>query len=269
VLGTRPGAGASGWNRPRLEHRAIFLVTRTLGDYLPLLFGGIPVTLEITFAAIVLVVLFGFLFGLGRSSSHGLIRWPSGALVEFLRGSSAIVQLFWAFYVLPFLGVDLSPFTAGVLVLGLNGGAYFSEVVRAGMASVPRGQVEAAIALHMSRWFRFRRILLPQALPVMVPPFGNALIDMLKFSALLSLVTIHELAYRADAIRSALGESGPVYGLTLLIYFAIAMALSFAVSRLEVMVSRWAGRTVRERRQGRLSGRRGATVVPRWAFPGR
>jgi polar amino acid transport system permease protein len=246
----------------------MFLVTRTLGDYLPLLLGGIPVTLEVTFAAIVLVVLSGFIFGLGRSSGHRLLRWPSGALVEFLRGSSAIVQLFWAFYVLPFLGVDLSPFTAGVLVLGLNGGAYFSEVVRAGMASVPRGQMEAAITLHMSTWFRFRRVLLPQALPVMIPPFGNALIDMLKFSALLSLVTIHELAYRADAIRSVLGESGPVYGLTLLIYFVIAIVLSFAVSRLEAVVSRWAGRTVRQKGADRTAARRGGSVVPRWAFPG-
>jgi polar amino acid transport system permease protein len=246
----------------------MFLVTRTLGDYLPLLLGGVPVTLEVTFAAITLVVLFGFIFGLGRSSGHRLLRWPSGALVEFLRGSSAIVQLFWAFYVLPFLGVDLSPFTAGVLVLGLNGGAYFSEVVRAGMASVPRGQMEAAITLHMSAWFRFKRVLLPQALPVMIPPFGNALIDMLKFSALLSLVTIHELAYRADAIRSVLGESGPVYGLTLLIYFVIAIALSFAVSRLEALASRRAGRTVQERGADRVAARRGGSIVPRWAFPG-
>lgn len=245
------------------------LASRTLGDYLPLLFGGIPVTLEVTFAAIVLVVLFGFLFGLGRASGRRVLRWPCGALVEFLRGSSAIVQLFWAFYVLPFLGIDLSPFTAGVLVLGLNGGAYFSEVVRAGMASVPRGQVEAAVALHLSPWYRFRRIMLPQALPVMVPPFGNALIDMLKFSALLSLVTIQELAYRADAIRSVLGESGPVYGLTLVIYFAMAMALSFGVSRMELLVNRWAGRPRRVRRApGGATADRGSPV-PRWAFPGR
>lgn len=247
---------------------APLLASRTLGDYLPLLFGGIPVTLEVTFAAIVLVVLFGFLFGLGRSSGRRALRWPAGALVEFLRGSSAIVQLFWAFYVLPFLGIDLSPFTAGVLVLGLNGGAYFSEVVRAGLASVPRGQVEAAVALHLSPWFRFRRIMLPQALPVMVPPFGNALIDMLKFSALLSLVTIQELAYRADAIRSVLGESGPVYGLTLLIYFAMAVALSFGVSRLEVLANRWAGRPRRARR-ARVARHQRESAVPHWAFPGR
>jgi polar amino acid transport system permease protein len=247
----------------------MLLAARTLPEYLPLLFGGVPVTLEVTFAAIVLVVVSGFVFGLGRSSGRRLLSWPCAIFVEVLRGSSAIVQLFWAFYVLPFLGVDLSPFTAGVLVLGLNGGAYFSEVVRAGFASVPRGQTEAAVALNLSPWFRFWRVLLPQALPVMVPPFGNALIDMLKFSALLSLVTIHELAFRADAIRSVLGESGPVYGLTLLMYFALAMALSILVTRLERLVNRWAGRPSAVAPQQTARARRANAAVPEWAFPGR
>jgi polar amino acid transport system permease protein len=241
--------------------------TRTFTDYLPLLLQGIPVTLELTFAAIALVLLSAFAFGLGRSSKSRLLRWPCGVLVEVLRGSSAIVQLFWAFYVLPFLGINLSPFAAGVLVLGLNGGAYFSEVVRAGFASVPRGQTEAAVALNLSAWFRLRRIILPQALPVMVPPFGNALIDMLKFTALLSLITIHELAYRADAIRSVLSESGPVYGLTLLIYFGLALALSLAIQRLESLVNRWAGRSEQVTTGLAGSSQKRTSSVPRWAFP--
>jgi polar amino acid transport system permease protein len=240
----------------------------SLSDYLPLLLKGIPITLELTFAAITLVVISGFVLGLGRSSRIRAIRWPCGFVVEVLRGSSAIVQLFWAFYVLPFLGIELSPFTAGVLVLGLNGGAYFSEVVRASFASVPKGQTEAAIALNLSAWFRLTRVVLPQALPLMVPPFGNALIDMLKFTALLSLVTINELAFRADAIRSVLSEGGPVYGLTLLIYFALALIFSLAVQRLEIVVNRWAGRVDVGRGLSGSSPKRTSTV-PRWAFPAR
>jgi polar amino acid transport system permease protein len=235
---------------------------RTLQDYLPLLFQGVPVTLEATLASITLVVISGFAFGLGRSSKTRLLRWPVGLVVEVFRGSSAIAQLFWAFYVLPFFGVELSPFVAGVMVLGLNGGAYFSEVVRAAFAAVPKGQTEAAIALNLSSWFRLRRIILPQALPLMIPPFGNALIDMLKFTALLSLVTIQELAYRADAIRSVLTEAGPVYGITLLIYFAIALALSVMVQALERLVDRWGGRT----HAGGSTKGRAASSVPRWAF---
>jgi len=231
-----------------------------LTDYLPLLFQGVPITLEVTFAATALLVVSGFVFGLGRGSKNRLIRWPAGFVVEVLRGSSAIAQLFWAFYVLPYLGINLEPFTAGIMVLGLNGGAYFSEVVRAAFASVPKGQTEAAIALNLSAWFRLRRIILPQALPIMVPPFGNALIDMLKFTALLSLVTIQELAYRADAIRSVLADAAPVYSLTLLIYFAMALTLSLGVQWLERLVNRWGGRTAAG------SNQRAASGVPRWAF---
>jgi polar amino acid transport system permease protein len=243
------------------------VLANTLRDYLPLLLGGVPVTLEVTLSAIVLVVLSGFIFGLGRSANTRWLRWPAASVVEFLRGSSAIVQLFWAFYVLPFLGIDLSPFVAGVLVLGLNGGAYFSEVVRAGLASVPKGQIEASIALHLSPWYRFRRVLLPQALPVMVPPFGNALIDMLKFSALLSLITIHELAYQADTIRSVLADSGPVYSITLALYFLMAVIFSRAVAILERRINRWVGRPGFEDRVVTV-GSPAAGVVPRWAFPG-
>lgn len=240
--------------------------TPTLQDYLPLLFQGIPITLEVTFASIVVVVIAGFVLGLGRGSKNRLIRWPAGFVVEVLRGSSAIAQLFWAFYVLPYFGIELDPFIAGIAVLGLNGGAYFSEVVRAAFASVPKGQTEAAIALNLSSWFRLRRVILPQALPIMLPPFGNALIDMLKFTALLSLVTIQELAYRADAIRSVLADAAPVYSLTLLIYFAMALALSALVQRAEVLVNRWAGRTGSVL-EGAASKERAATSgVPRWAF---
>jgi polar amino acid transport system permease protein len=236
--------------------------TPTLKDYLPLLLQGIPITLELTFAAITVVVISGFVLGLGRSSKARAIRWPCGFVVEFFRGSSAIVQLFWAFYVLPFFGINLSPFVAGILVLGLNGGAYFSEVVRASFASVPKGQTEAAAALDLSPWFRLTRVLLPQALPLMVPAFGNALIDMLKFTALLSLITINELAYRADAIRSVLTEGGQVYGLTLVIYFVMSLIFSFGVQRLEFLANKWSGRPTR-------TGRKGRSGVPRWAFPSR
>ena len=238
----------------------------TLKDYLPLLLQGIPITLELTFSSIIVVVISGFVLGLGRSSKARGIRWPSAFVVEFFRGSSAIVQLFWAFYVLPFFGIELPPYVAGVLVLGLNGGAYFSEVVRASLASVPKGQTEAAAALDLSAWFRLTRVVLPQALPLMVPAFGNALIDMLKFTALLSLITINELAYRADAIRSVLTEGGEVYGLTLLIYFVLSLIFSFGVQRLEYLANRWAGRGDLARKG---PGRKGKSGVPRWAFPSR
>ena len=152
---------------------------------------------------------YGSGFGTGPDVTDKALRWVSGFVIELFRGTSALVQLFWAFYVLPFFGLELSPLVAGVLVLGLNEGSYFAEVVRPALQSVVGGQRDAAITLHLPRWYRFRRIILPQALPVMIPPFGNALIGMLKFTALVSLVTLQDIAFRASMIRSSLGNSGP------------------------------------------------------------
>ncbi len=126
--------------------------------------------------------------------------------------------------------------------------------------------MEAAITLHLPRGYRFFRIILPQALPVMIPPFGNALVTMLKFTSLVSLVTMQDLAFRAGMIRTTMGVSGEIYGLTLVIYFALAMVLVAGVYFLERAVNRWAGREV-----GPLFPWRQQQVsrVPAWAVFGR
>jgi len=233
---------------------------RTLWDYLPFLAAGIPVTLEITFLAMALAVPVGFVLALGRNSHLAILRWPAGFIIEFFRGSSAIVQLFWAFYVLPFFGINLPALAAAILVLGLNEGSYFSEIVRAGLAAVPQGQLEAAVTLGLPLRYRFFRIILPQALPIMMPPFGNELITMLKFTALVSLVTVQDLSFRARLIGSSLGESGPIFGLTIIIYFMLALVLGAAVRSLERPVNRWAGR------EFAATARR--SPIPDWAVGG-
>jgi polar amino acid transport system permease protein len=225
-------------------------------DYMPFLLGGAVVTLKITFLAMALAVPVAFVLALGRSSRIAAARWGAGFVIETFRGTSAVVQLFWAFYVLPLFGINLSPMTAGIIVLGLNEGAYFSEVVRASLR-------EAAITLHLPRGCAFFRVILPQALPVMIPPFGNALVLMLKFTALVSLVTIQDLSFRAGLIRSSLGSSGDIYGLVLLIYFGMALTLSAMVMVLERMVNRWAGRDVRAKAS---FFSRQDSPVPSWAF---
>lgn len=231
--------------------------------YLPFLLRGIPVTLEVTGLAMLLAIPTAFVLALGRSSTRRSVRWSAGAFIEVFRGTSALVQLFWAFYVLPFFGIDLSPLLAGVIVLGLNEGSYASEVVRAGLQSVRVGQSEAAIALHLPRSYRFFRVILPQALPVLIPPFGNSLINMLKFTSLVSLVTIQDLTYRAGTIRSTVGESGPIYGLTLLLYFAMALLVALAIRELERRVNRWAGR---EPVRATATKRGRTSSVPAWAL---
>jgi polar amino acid transport system permease protein len=219
--------------------------SRTLWDFLPFLAAGVPVTLEVTALAMILAVLVSVVLACGRGANHLALRWPAAFVVETFRGTSALVQLFWAFYVLPFLGIEIPALVAGVLVLGLNEGSYLSEVVRAGFGAVSPGQREAALTLGLSRIYCFFRITLPQALPVMVPPFGNALIVMLKFSALVSLVTIQDLTGRADLVANTLGQSGPVYVVVLLIYFVLSLVLALSARMLERTVNRWAGREQR------------------------
>ncbi len=229
-----------------------------LGDFLPFLLMGIPVTLEVTVLAMAVALPVSVVLALGRRSPLLALRLPAGMIVELLRGTSSLVQLFWAFYVLPFFGLNLAPLLAGVLVLGLNEGAYFSEVVRAGLAAVPAGQGEAAVALGFSRSYRFWRITLPQALPIMIPPFGNALVTMLKFTSLVSLVTIQDLAFRANMAATTLGDSAGVFAVVLVIYFALSLLLGAGARRLETLVDRRSGRPVVARRSS----------VPAWALGG-
>lgn len=217
---------------------------RSLWDFLPFFLGGIPVTLAVTFLAMAVALPVSVVLALGRNSPHAAVRWPAGFVIEFFRGSSALVQLFWAFYVLPLFGLTLPPLACGVLVLGLNEGSYMSEVVRAGLDAVPKGQREAAVALGLPARYRVFRIILPQALPLMVPPFGNELITMLKFTALVSLVTIQDVSFRASLIGDTLGQSGPIFALTILVYFVLALILGGLVRLLEHWVARRVGRHV-------------------------
>jgi polar amino acid transport system permease protein len=235
---------------------------KTLWDYLPFLLMGIPVTIEVTVLAMALTLPVAVVLALGRSSRLAVLRWPAGFVIELFRGSSSLVQLFWAFYVLPFFGINLPPLVAGVLVLGLNEGSYFSEVVRAGLNAVSPGQREAALTLGFSPAYRFFRIILPQALPVMIPPFGNALVTMLKFTSLVSLVTIQDLSFRANLIATSLGETGAVFGLVIVIYYALALLLGLGAKLLERHVNRRAGRTTPA-----LLGRP-HSAVPAWALGG-
>ena len=236
--------------------------SNTLWDYLPFLLMGIPVTIEITVLAMVLALLVAVILALARGSRLAVLRWPAGFVIELFRGSSSLVQLFWAFYVLPFFGINLPALVAGVLVLGLNEGSYFSEVVRAGINAVPPGQREAAVTLGFSPAYRFFRIILPQALPVMIPPFGNALVTMLKFTSLVSLVTIQDLSFRADLIATSLGQSASVFGIIIVIYYALALLLGFGAKQLELGVNRRAGRITPALAGGPRSS------VPAWALGG-
>jgi polar amino acid transport system permease protein len=206
-------------------------------NLLPPLLRGAEVTIEITLLSAVLAFVLAFLAGFGRLSKYAPMRWITGIYVEIFRGTSLLVQLFWLYFALPILGIQLEPMLAGILALSLNYGAYGAEVVRSAILSVPTGQTEATIALNMSSLQRMRLVILPQAFLIMLPTFGNNLIELLKGTALVSLVTLSDLTFQGMALRTTTLQSTTIFTLLLIIYFLIAYPLTLGMRWLERKVS--------------------------------
>jgi polar amino acid transport system permease protein len=192
----------------------------------PLLLRGLLVTVLVTVLGTILAAVTAFTAGLGRLSEHRFVSWPAAIFVEVFRGTSLVVQLFWLFFALPAFGIQLAPLTAAVLALGLNEGAYAAEIVRGTISSRAAGQNEACVALGMGRALRLRRVLIPQSIPAMLPPFGNVMVDLLKNTSLVSLVTVSDLTFRAGFVRNAMGQTTAVYVIILVIYFVLSQAIS-------------------------------------------
>jgi polar amino acid transport system permease protein len=192
----------------------------------PLLLQGLLMTLLVTVLGTLLAVVTAFTAGLGRLSQHWFLRWPAGIFVEVFRGTSLVVQMFWLFFALPGFGIQLVPLAAAVLALGLNEGAYAAEIVRGTISSRAAGQNEACVALGMGRALRMRRVLIPQSIPAMLPPFGNVMVDLLKNTSLVSLVTVSDLTFRAGFVRNEMGHTTQVYLIILVIYFALSQVIS-------------------------------------------
>jgi polar amino acid transport system permease protein len=201
--------------------------------FLPQLLQGAVLTVEITILACLLAVVMGVLAALARLYGPAPLRWLAAAYVELFRGTSALVQLFWLFFVLPQFGLTLPPFLVAVLALGLNVGAYGSEVVRGAILGVPRGQWEATTALNMTRGEALRRIILPQAFVAMIPPWGNLFIELLKATSLVSLITLADLAFKAQTLNQTTFKTVPIFTLVLLIYLVLSLALTIGMRFLE------------------------------------
>ena len=202
-------------------------------DFLPFLLNGLLITLALTAAGMVVTVVVAFAAGLCRMSHRRWLRWPAGTFIEVFRGTSMLVQLFWLFFALPFFGVQLVPFAAAIIALGLNEGAYGAEIVRGAITALPRGQREGAIALSLSPYQRMRFVVLPQAIPAMIPPFGNVMVDLLKNTSLVSLVTVADLTFRAQMVRSTTGATTAVFATILVLYFVVSYGLSLGSGWLE------------------------------------
>jgi polar amino acid transport system permease protein len=206
---------------------------------LPFLLDGLWVTLALTLGGTLVAALSAFGAGLARLSRHWPVRALAALYVDLFRGTSALVQLFWVFFVLPLFGLELAPMTTGILVLGLNIGAYGAEVVRGALRTVPVEQTDAAASLGFSETQTLWRVLLPQALPAILPPFGNLLIELLKGTALVSLITLADLTFQGQLLRASTLRSGEVFAWVLVLYFIIAQLLVYGVGWLERRVGRF------------------------------
>lgn len=167
---------------------------------MPKLMDALEITIAATILGMALAIMLGLLWAVTRKSNHPVVYWLATTIVEFFRSTPLLVQIYFLFYVLPDAGFRLTPFQTGVLALGLHYSAYLAEVYRAGIDSVPEGQWEAAKALNLSKVHTFKSIILPQALPPIIPAMGNYLIAMFKDTPMLSAITVLELLQTAKII---------------------------------------------------------------------
>ncbi|MBN0045797.1 ectoine/hydroxyectoine ABC transporter permease subunit EhuC [Streptomyces actuosus] len=203
-------------------------------DHISQVWSGLRVTVEATVLGAAVALALSFVFGFMAFSGPLPVRGLSRVIVEFFRGTSLYVQLFWLYYAFPLLfGYELSPLFCGVLAFGMNYGAYGSEVVRGALNAVPRAQWEAAVALNMTPLQRMRRVILPQAWVQMIPPFTNLLIQLLKATPLLWLITAAELTTVVQHFRDRTGETTWAYLTLLVMYFVLAYALTLMMNALE------------------------------------
>ena len=201
--------------------------------FFPTLLEAAIVTVEVAFFSIIVAVIVATTAGLARLSRFAIVRWVARIYVEIFRGAALLVILFWIYYVMPFFGIFLDAFTAAVIGLGLNSGAYASEIVRSAILAVPKDQYEAAKALNFTRRQQLWRVIIPQAVVMMIPPFGNMFIEIVKATSLVSLITIHEVTARAVQLNNVYLMPMEVFTLVLVIYYVIGRMIGSGMRRAE------------------------------------
>ena len=200
---------------------------------LPILGIGLIVTLEAAAAGFAIALVLGLLLALLRRSRFKAVAWPTAFVIEFIRDTPLLVQLFFLYYGLPIFGIVLPAFLTGALALGLQYSAYTSEVYRGGIEAIPRGQWEAAIALNLGRARLYRDVIVPQAIPRIVPAMGNYLVSMLKETPVLSVVTVVDMLNLANLIGDRTFEYLVPLSLVGLIFLILTIVCSAGIHWLE------------------------------------
>jgi len=197
-----------------------------LSEYKLFFIDGLKYTIMLAFFTVIIGSIFGLLLSLMRLSKNRLLKFIGTAYVEFIRGTPLILQLYIIFYGLPFLGVVLPGFSAGIIALSMNSAAYISEIVRAGIQSVDKGQMEAARSIGMKKPMAMRYIIIPQAIKTILPALGNEFITVIKESSIVSVIGIHDLMYNADTVRGNTFRVFEPLIIAALMYFVLTFGLS-------------------------------------------
>ncbi len=197
------------------------------------LLAGLLMTIALTFVVIILSLVCALFVALAGMSRITLLRWVIKAYIEVIRGTPLLLQLIYIYYVLPEIGIRLAPFTAGSIALTLNYSAYISEVYRGGIQAIPAGQHDAAAALGMTRGLAMRRIVLPQAIRIIIPTLGNYFIGLFKDTALCSVISIQEVVFTAQIIAANNFQYFTLYTVVGVMYFAVSFPAARLVGHLE------------------------------------
>jgi polar amino acid transport system permease protein len=204
-----------------------------VSKWIPFILYGVPVTLFVSFAAIALAIVLAGIGALCRLSSNPYLNGIASFYVSFFRGTPLLLQILFIFLALPQAGIVIPELPTGILALGLNYGAYMTEIFRAGIQAVPQGQVEAAKSLGMDSRTTFLRIVAPQAFRIVTPAIGNDFIAMLKDSSLVSVVAVQELLWRAQAAGRPTFQSMQTLLVAAVVYWVLTIVFSFFQNRLE------------------------------------
>lgn len=202
-------------------------------EYLPILLQGAKLTILVTLGSLALSTVLGLVWALMRVSGNSFLSKLSGGIINLLRGIPIIVLLFYIYFVMPDMGVSLTAVQAAIIGLGVAYSAYQAENFRAGIQAIDRGQIEAAMAMGMSWSMTMRRVVLPQAVKIVLPPYGNIMIMMLKDSSQASTITVAELALQGKLIAVSTFKNATVFSLVALMYLVMCVPLILLVRHLE------------------------------------
>ncbi|MDR5712343.1 amino acid ABC transporter permease [Nesterenkonia flava] len=210
-----------------------------VSSFWPMLKGGLTGTIPLTLASFSIGLVIALVVALMRISSNPLVSWLARTYISVIRGTPLLVQLFVIFYGLPSIGVTISPWPSAIIAFSLNVGGYAAEVIRAAILSVPKGQWEAGYTIGMSRTQSLKRLILPQAARVSVPPLSNTFISLVKDSSLASLILVTEMFRVAQQISASTFEFMALYLQAAAIYWVFCLVLSIGQGRLERRLDRY------------------------------